>query len=410
MRTIKEFMVDRWGLVLFVVIAAMGWGHNALVLHIDLELLSLTVIKKYCHIYLGSYVGLVLLSWSSYSKIYKPRIFLLGPLFMVVGIYIVLYLNDAYTSIPYFIVKPDFIFFKKSLLLLTILTLLFLGLLPTHMEYRLVRRFAWFTPVFTFALFTVWLKYFPWGNAKLVLLFAEHYNTLIYSIAGVVVLLSFIRVYDDNQLGGAFSGLIVFLLLVLNKLDTVQGVTFFLVLPFIMAIIAFYNWFHSLYNRARYDPLLRIYNRDYYQSVVEGKSDLSLGKKYCIAVCDLDHFKRINDRAGHQAGDVVLKGTAQAIKHFALPKGITCRYGGEELVIFFRKTSIDEAKAICETIRQKVALLDFRSGRRRMSVTVSIGVAAKNPSRKTSEMVVGAADKAVYKAKRTGRNKVIASK
>jgi diguanylate cyclase (GGDEF)-like protein len=199
----------------------------------------------------------------------------------------------------------------------------------------------------------------------------------------------------------------LFMLVLVPVVSPHQGFVFILLLPLLFLAIILFHLLSSLHHRARYDPLLHIYNRDYFQAILQGQAHLDLGQEYCVALCDLDHFKSINDRAGHQTGDLVLEKTAQTIRRLALPKGTTCRYGGEEIVIFFRHSSMEDAYPVCEKIRKAVGQLDFKSGRRKIKITVSIGLATNQGQEVDLAKVVAAADKAVYQAKEGGRNKVV---
>jgi len=152
---------------------------------------------------------------------------------------------------------------------------------------------------------------------------------------------------------------------------------------------------------------------------------LQLGGQYSVAMVDVDHFKRINDRHGHDVGDQVLKMVAAKL---ALVRGggKAYRYGGEEFAVIFAGKSAEECLPDLEALRQLVEDTKFilrgriRSKRRkekilaekgpgqRVPVTVSIGVAEKDSRHTKSDQVVKAADRALYRAKDGGRNQVTA--
>ena len=116
----------------------------------------------------------------------------------------------------------------------------------------------------------------------------------------------------------------------------------------------FAHWVNCLHHKAHYDPLLKIYNRQYLDNILHGLADINLGKKLSIMMCDIDHFKKVNDTYGHAAGDAVLFNTAQLIRDAALPEGVVCRYGGEEIMVIVRDKTGPEAKLKGEKIRKAV--------------------------------------------------------
>lgn len=144
---------------------------------------------------------------------------------------------------------------------------------------------------------------------------------------------------------------------------------------------------------------------------------------YAVAVVDIDHFKRVNDRFGHDVGDQVLRMVAAQLARVG-GGGRAYRSGGEEFTLLFPGLSRDEASELAEALRQSVETSPFklrgrdrprrkpaetkRSGKegRSLAVTVSIGVAQSNGRRELPDDVVKAADQALYKAKKRGRNRV----
>ncbi|MDT8318801.1 MAG: GGDEF domain-containing protein [bacterium] len=147
---------------------------------------------------------------------------------------------------------------------------------------------------------------------------------------------------------------------------------------------------------------------------------LMLGRRYTVAMLDVDHFKKFNDTYGHDAGDQVLKMVAAKMQKVG-GGGRVYRYGGEEFTILFPGRSADAAEPCLETLRKRIA--DYSMGlrgkdraddkgkgktggsARRVSVRVSIGVAERD-GRMTPGEVVKAADEALYRAKEQGRNRV----
>jgi diguanylate cyclase (GGDEF)-like protein len=126
-----------------------------------------------------------------------------------------------------------------------------------------------------------------------------------------------------------------------------------------------------------------------------------------LLMLDLDEFKRINDEHGHPAGDAVLKEMARVLKETLRTVDSVGRYGGEEFVVILPHTSPEEARATAERIRRKVQSHVFWVGAKPLSVTLSIGVASyPSPAVDSPESLVREADRALYRAKDAGRNRV----
>jgi diguanylate cyclase (GGDEF)-like protein len=121
---------------------------------------------------------------------------------------------------------------------------------------------------------------------------------------------------------------------------------------------------------------------------------------------DIDHFKNVNDTHGHQAGDQVLYTVAQTICREVVPDGVVCRYGGEELIIFFPQKTLTQAKLVTDRLREVLEKTKTRTGKKTLSVTASIGVSCREEPAQSIMDVIKAADKALYKAKEAGRNQV----
>lgn len=166
--------------------------------------------------------------------------------------------------------------------------------------------------------------------------------------------------------------------------------------------------------QAQTDGLTGIANRRTFDETLEREWQAARreGKPLSLLFLDADHFKRYNDRYGHQEGDELLQLLAQALKKKARrPRDLAARYGGEEFVVLLPRTTSLRAMAVAETIRRAIAELavphaDNEGG----IVTVSIGVATAIPAAgDASASLVEAADAAVYRAKEAGRNRVAAA-
>lgn len=156
----------------------------------------------------------------------------------------------------------------------------------------------------------------------------------------------------------------------------------------------------ELPNRAAYDRQIRHETEQWRNS-----QTLGIGKELCLIICDVDHFKRINDTYGHLAGDKVLKVLAREISNRVRKSDFVARYGGEEFAIVMSNTSLDDAERLTNKLRQAIEQCPFHFKEKQVQITMSFGVAAYQPG-DTLEMVFDRADKALYSAKEQGRNRV----
>lgn len=162
---------------------------------------------------------------------------------------------------------------------------------------------------------------------------------------------------------------------------------------------------------ARTDPLTGIGNRKHLNVRLRdeiGKAKES-GKELCLLLLDVDHFKKFNDSYGHDIGDHVLKVVARTIKNGIKGRDICARYGGEEFCVALPETELRNAMMVAEKLRMKLAesnLSDRGTGRSYGSVTVSIGVSVYRKNESPAELF-RRADAALYRAKESGRNKVV---
>ncbi|MCA3585646.1 MAG: PleD family two-component system response regulator [Methylocystis sp.] len=160
------------------------------------------------------------------------------------------------------------------------------------------------------------------------------------------------------------------------------------------------------------DQLTGLNNRRFMQSHLAQliNQGASHGTPFSLMILDIDHFKSVNDSWGHDAGDEVLKEFAARVRKAIRGIDMPCRVGGEEFVILLPDTEQHVAQIIAERIRQKVERQPFpiHGGKRSIPVTVSIGVAGARAGRTTSDALLKRADEALYRAKRDGRNKVVA--
>lgn len=167
--------------------------------------------------------------------------------------------------------------------------------------------------------------------------------------------------------------------------------------------------YDKLHEEANTDGLTRCYNKSYFNNALEAevkKSKLT-GKPLTLIIFDLDHFKKLNDNYGHDAGDYVLKEKAQLIRSNGVRQGdVFARYGGEEFCVLLPNTNLKQGFEIAERLRKLVEKHEFIYDGKRLPVTASIGVADYRQGVATGTDLFKRADSAVYKSKEGGRNQV----
>jgi len=163
------------------------------------------------------------------------------------------------------------------------------------------------------------------------------------------------------------------------------------------------------------DQLTGLYNRRYLASHLSAMFDRAYwtGRALSVLILDIDHFKGINDRFGHDVGDKVIQVFADRIGSAIRGIDLACRYGGEEFLIAMPDTDINFARIVAERLRQDIASekIPLNNGRDIVDVTVSIGIASSEdgPEDDTAQKLIKRADEALYKAKESGRNQVVLS-
>lgn len=154
------------------------------------------------------------------------------------------------------------------------------------------------------------------------------------------------------------------------------------------------------------DPLTGIYNRRYLDDALERELQRARRQGYPVSVLviDIDHFKDLNDKHGHQAGDEVLRALANELHRGVRVDDLACRWGGEEFVLVLPTMSIEAAVERADEFRVDFARHAVRYRDTSLTATVSVGVAAFPLHGTTTQELIGAADNALYRAKSAGRN------
>ncbi|MEK6705902.1 MAG: GGDEF domain-containing protein [Bdellovibrionota bacterium] len=218
------------------------------------------------------------------------------------------------------------------------------------------------------------------------------------------------KIHDLNSSNGTYVNdkkILPDVPVILSKEDMIKlGSSILKFLPAGELEILFYG---NLGSAAHQDPLTKIYNKGYLLEALEAefKRAKALHHDFSILFFDLDHFKKINDTHGHDAGDYVLKEIANLVRaSYLRPKDVFARYGGEEFVILQSKTSAKAATDLAEQIRAAIEAHAFIYEGKRLPVTASIGVAELRSDMESSQTLLKLADKALYSAKAAGRNNV----
>lgn len=167
------------------------------------------------------------------------------------------------------------------------------------------------------------------------------------------------------------------------------------------------QYHETIYRMTIMDGLTGIHNKRYLVEQLDRELSRATrhGRPLSLVICDIDHFKRVNDGFGHLAGDHVLKEVAQLAKSRLRPDDVIARYGGEELAIVLPETDLAGGVRIAEELRKMIATETFVFEEEDIDVTISCGVAELDPKWRSYDFV-RAADERLYEAKRAGRNRV----
>lgn len=165
----------------------------------------------------------------------------------------------------------------------------------------------------------------------------------------------------------------------------------------------------ELRRRAMVDALTQVWNRGAILEVLRAEAARAVrqGHPISVAMVDGDRFKEINDTHGHPAGDAVLREMAQRLRGALRPYDAVGRYGGEEFIVVLPDCGAAAARALGERLREAVCSTPFEAGKGVLAVTASVGLATSEPpGQQAPDALVAAADAALYRAKKGGRNRV----
>jgi GGDEF domain-containing protein len=237
-------------------------------------------------------------------------------------------------------------------------------------------------------------------------------------LIALAMVLAVVRAWRDRSpLDIGLAAALVALLIACEWVESPGVLGAFLAAAGVILLVALLQESHRLAFR---DPLTGLPGRRAFEERCSG-----LGPRHAIAMVDVDHFKKFNDTHGHDVGDDVLKLVAARLSEIG-GGGTAYRYGGEEFAVIFPDRGIDDAMPHLESMREAIEnyrmavrgvdrpkdeetgtqLRNRKPADRRLSVTVSMGVAERDETLRTPAQVLRAADKALYRAKHAGRNRV----
>ncbi|MBN2753720.1 MAG: GGDEF domain-containing protein [Candidatus Goldbacteria bacterium] len=349
----------------------------------------------------------------SYPRIYKFKMLLSGAVLSSFFINLLLVYNRPFKGVKVMDISLDLYekaqlmpegFGIKIMLLLLALNLLLVILATATTGFAAGRAWAVSVFVFNIAVYVLVLNVFPAFEKDS----DSYFNTFNLLVLVLTMIFSILTIEEEHNFGSVIVSLAVTVFYLNMHADPYEKT---LILAPVMGMILFLgmlaHWISCLFHMANYDPLLKIYNRQYMEGIVSGVADAKIGNKLAVMMIDIDHFKKINDTYGHAAGDVVLNRVASIIRETALPEGIVCRYGGEEIIVFLRDKTAAEAHARAEKIRKNVKKAVFNYKGKSIKATLSIGTAYSDSGLNAISAKIKQADDNVYKAKKAGRDRVV---
>ena len=157
------------------------------------------------------------------------------------------------------------------------------------------------------------------------------------------------------------------------------------------------------------DPLTDLFNRRYLDETFDRELARAARESYpvCVIMLDIDHFKKVNDTYGHEAGDFILKALAKTLSARNRRGDFVCRFGGEEFVVVMPNMAVDTAYTRAEDLRTALNALYVPYGRFNLTITISMGIASYPANGEDRESVLRAADRAMYAAKKAGRDHIL---
>ncbi len=404
----EQVYEGKWGIVVFVLGAVLLWSGYWLSGFLPGRFSPDSFSKLFSYIGILTGAGALSVGYFSYPRIHNLKVFLVGHL---TGLSVLAFCLFSPAGIFSFKASGNFI---PGIYLFMLLGVLASTLLPTFMKYRWTKRITISVVIIEIiVLFLLWKT--PFKIFSLEAFRNNNFNIWLSLIPGILVLatlgLSVFVLKNQFFLGGVLAGLAVFFgggwyFGGFRKEFLLFDAYVFAAAPFFLVIGIFIHWLARMQHRASYDPLLRVYNRSYCERILNEQTKVDTNPPFGIAIVDIDRFKNVNDKYGHRAGDEVLSHLVRILTNEVVPDGIVCRYGGEEFVIFFPHQSTTRVKMMMELIRKRVKKTPVKVGKKRIGISVSVGISHRQDKIQSLHKVFRIADKALYRAKKEGRNQV----
>ena len=395
------------------------WGTAVFLLGVFLTVIITLINRSYPLVFLpsrevfitGGLLSLIVIITGhvSYPRINNSKVYLLAYLNGTAVMVFFLFSNHLFKEIP--VIPKGFFGFIIWLLQLNILIVC---TIPSYLKYRTIRSIT--LAVLTVELMVImvirlnpqainWmmsLKFYSWRE----IYYWINPAVFLFTISMTV---SFFK--KEFFLGGMFSGLsfVLTTIWILGNNEhspTMQQVVLLLTSNIFTTAGILIHWFSRMEHKVAYDPLLQVYNREYAGKIINEQSNTDCNPPFTIAMIDIDHFKNVNDTYGHQAGDQVLYAVAQEVYKGVKSDGIVCRYGGEEIIVFFPHQETKPIVKTMDQVRLNIESMITHSEKKKISVTISCGIASRGTLQNTVTQVIAAADKALYRAKKDGRNQI----
>lgn len=253
----------------------------------------------------------------------------------------------------------------------------------------------------------------PFGYYMCVTMIETYKKYIIATILGIIAALSFIGCHVLSTFIGSIyqlntSPVVEMLIYIFNAICNFFLI-FLFTLIFVIDMQLATNKLRSqniiLDHMASTDPMTGLYNRRSMQVFMDRA--IASEESFCLVMCDIDNFKRVNDTYGHDFGDVVIKDIASIIQHEVGDHGYVCRWGGEEILILCND-NLNNTLQVSENIRHNIEKHIFRYRDKTLHCTITLGI-ARHRDKESIEDTIKNADDQLYYGKRNGKNQVIAS-
>ncbi len=406
--SMEHIYEGKWGIVVFVLGLVMLWCGFWLSGFLPGRFSSASFTKLFSYLGILTGAGALSVGYFSYPRIHNLKVFLAGHL---TGLSVLAFCFFSNAGIFSLSASSNFI---PGIYLIMITGILTSTLLPTFLKYKWTKRITISVLLIeVFLLFLFWKV--PFGMTSLEAFRRNDFHVWLNFIPGILafatLIISIFVLKNQFFLGGVLGGMAVFFgggwYFGSFRTEVLLFDSYvFAVAPLFLVIGVFIHWLARMEHRASYDPLLRVYNRSYCERILNEQTKIETNPPFGIAIVDIDKFKKINDKYGHRAGDEVLIQLVKILSNEVVPDGIVCRYGGEEFVIFFPNQSTTKVKMMMELIRKKIKKTSIKVGKKRIKITVSVGISNRHGKTQPLHSVFGIADKALYRAKKEGRNQV----